>query len=286
MREPSRTKTRDVTGTAASSFPIFAAAASDERKALVVSVHDVAPATRAPAERIVDAMTRHGVRVCSLLVVPNYHHRGESMNDDGFVRWLRDLENAGHEIVIHGYYHQRPRRSDETLREKMITRSYTSDEGEFYDLAYDEAHARITRALTEFRKAHLRPRGFIAPAWLLSEEAERAAADAEMEYTTRLTTLRDLRTEQTFASRSLVYSVRNSWRRAASLAWNGAVSRALAAAPLLRLSLHPPDLEHAEIWRQITRSVERFIETRRPTTYCEWIGERRLEKQDHESKAR
>ena len=43
------------------------------------------------------------------------------------------------------------------------------------------------------------PRGFIAPAWLLGAAAERAAADAEMEYTTRLTGVRDLRSGDNYS---------------------------------------------------------------------------------------
>ncbi len=266
-----------VTGTEATSFPMFADASAVERAALVVSVHDVAPATQSASEKIIAAMARNGARFCSLLVVPDYHHRGRSMDDRAFVQWLRDLEEAGHEIVLHGYFHQRPRQPNETLRAKMITRSYTSDEGEFYDLGYAEAFARISRARDEFLGAGLKPRGFIAPAWLLSAAGERAALDAEMEYTTRLTTVRDLRTSQTTASRSLVYSVRNSWRRAASLAWNGALARGLTQTPLLRLGLHPPDLEHAAVWRQITRSVAQFSERRTPTTYRDWIAGQRIE---------
>ncbi|MGI9086175.1 MAG: DUF2334 domain-containing protein [Chthoniobacterales bacterium] len=274
-----------MTGTAATSFPLFAAAAVEEpRDALVVSVHDVAPATRAASERIVDELARHGVRCTSLLVVPNYHHRGESMQNREFVRWLRELESAGHEIVLHGYYHQRPRRAHESLRAKLITRSYTSDEGEFYDLGYDDALRRITRARGEFVGAGLKPRGFIAPAWLLSAEGERAAAAAEMEYTTRLTSVRDLRTEKSFPSRSLVYSVRNSWRRGASLAWNAALARVLTKSPLLRVGLHPPDLEHAEIWQQITRLIDRLVETRAPTTYRDWIAEQRLQNENRRTK--
>ncbi|MGZ5003813.1 MAG: DUF2334 domain-containing protein, partial [Chthoniobacterales bacterium] len=178
--------------------------------------------------------------------------------------------------VIHGYFHQRPRRSNESFRAKVMTRSYTSDEGEFYDLGYNEALQRITQARDEFVAAGLRPRGFIAPAWLLSAEAERAAADAELEYTTRLTSIVDLRTGENVSARSLVYSVRSGWRRAASLAWNGTCARLLADARLLRLSLHPPDFEHAEIWSQIIHLLDRFTETRTPTTYRDWIAEQRM----------
>ncbi|PZR75058.1 MAG: hypothetical protein DLM73_06210 [Chthoniobacterales bacterium] len=261
--------------TATSLSSIFALSAEAEREALVVSVHDVAPATRAAAEKIVAELAHQRVSVCSLLVVPNYHHRGSSTEDRGFVRWLQELETQGHEIVIHGYFHERPRRDGESVREKFFTRLYTNDEGEFYDLDYDEALRRITRAREEFAAASLTPRGFIAPAWLLGPAAERAAADAEMEYTTRLTGLRDLRSGDDFRARTLVYSVRSGWRRAASLAWNGLLARQLATAQLARVSIHPTDLGHHEIWQQILRLTGRLAENRNATTYRDWVAEKR-----------
>ncbi|MEY2499184.1 MAG: uncharacterized protein QOD12_2740 [Verrucomicrobiota bacterium] len=197
------------------------------------------------------------------------------MEDQAFVRWLRDLEIDGHEIVIHGYFHERPRQETEGAAAKFLTRVYTSDEGEFYDLDYDEAFRRITRAREELNGAGLKPRGFIAPAWLLGSEAERAAAAAEMEYTTRLTGVRDLRSGEEFPARTLVYSVRSGWRRTASLAWNALLCRHLANIPLARVSIHPPDCHHPEIWRQILRSIERLKENRTPTTYRDWVAEKR-----------
>lgn len=242
---------------------------------MIVSVHDVAPATRAAAEEIVAALSRHRVPVCSLLVVPNYHHGGSFAEDRGFVRWLQALEEQGHEIVIHGYFHERRRRNGENLAGKFLTQLYTRDEGEFYDLDYDEAFRRITKARDEFVGAGLTPRGFIAPAWLLGSAAERAAAEAEMEYTTRLTGVRDLRSGNNFPARTLVYSVRSGWRRVASLAWNSALARQLAGAPLARVSIHPSDRDHPEIWRQVLRLTDRLVENRTPTTYRDWIADRR-----------
>lgn len=260
---------------ATSLSPIFALSAEADRQALVVSVHDVAPATQAAAEKIMAELSRRHVPVCSILVVPNYHHLGSSMDDRGFVRWLQDLEAHGHEIVIHGYFHKRPRRAGTNLRAKFLTQLYTSDEGEFYDLDYAEAFRRITQARDEFTRAGLTPRGFIAPAWLLGADAERAAANAEIEYTTRLTAVRDLRSGDDFLARTLAYSVRNRWRRGASLAWNSVLARQLAGAPLFRVSIHPPDQEHPEIWRQILRLTDRLVENRTATTYRDWIAERR-----------
>ncbi|MFN2475715.1 MAG: DUF2334 domain-containing protein [Chthoniobacterales bacterium] len=266
-----------MTSADATVFPIFAAAAEAEKLPAVVSIHDVAPTTRAASEKIVAELSRRGINVCSLLVVPDYHHSGGSMADRGFVQWLRDLESAGHEVVIHGYFHARPRRSRESLRERLVTRFYTSDEGEFYDLSYEEALRRVSQAREEFVSAGLTPRGFIAPAWLLGPEAQRAVADAEMEYTTRLTNVRDLRSGEDFAARSLVYSVRSGWRRGASLAWNAALARVMSGAELLRLAIHPPDIEHDAIWRQISALAGSIAEARTPTTYRDWVGQRRLQ---------
>jgi predicted deacetylase len=264
-----------MTSAVATQFLPAVAAASATKDYLVVSLHDVAPSTQSVADKILSELTQRGIRHCSLLVVPDYHHQGAAMQDRQFVSWLRNLEANGHEIVIHGYFHERPSRGGETLFETLVTRFYTQGEGEFFDIGYEEALQRIQNARDEFQTAGLKPRGFIAPAWLLSSEAERAARDAEMEYTTRLGTVRDLRTGQTFSARSLVYSVRNSWRRTTSLVWNAALARVLKNQTLIRLGIHPPDFSHPTIWRQIVDLINDMAPLRTPTTYQDWIAEQR-----------
>jgi predicted deacetylase len=265
-----------MTTIAVTEFLPLLATAGAAKDALVVSLHDVAPSTQQVSNKIISEMTRRGVRTCSLLVVPDYHHEGLFSKDRQFVSWLRNLEADGYEIVIHGYSHQRPRRANETMRDKFLTRFYSNEEAEFYDLDYDEALRRITTARNEFRAHGLKPRGFIAPAWLLSTEAERAARDAELEYTTRLRTVRDLGSGENFSASSIVYSVRNSWRRAVSCAWNAALFRLLKNNSLLRISIHPPDYSHPEIWQQIVDIIDAASAARVPRTYQEWIAEQRL----------
>lgn len=263
-------------GAAATSLsPVFAGAALAERGSLVVSLHDVAPATRGASEEMAAQLRRRGVDAASFLVVPDYHHRGCSLEDAGFTRWLKDLQSDGHEMVLHGYFHERPAAGSENWRERAVTQIYTAGEGEFYDLPYEEARARIGRGCAQFKAAGLRAHGFIAPAWLLGAEAERAATDAGMEYTTRLRTVRDLRSGRDYAARSLVYSVRNLWRRKVSLGWNRTLLYLTRSSPLVRLSLHPPDLEHSAVWQQILTFVAELTSTRRVTTYRDWIAEQR-----------
>ncbi len=261
---------------AATTFSPIVATALESKGSLVVSIHDIAPATRETAEKIVSELSRRGVTSFSLLVIPNYHRAGSFSADRELGIWLREIEGRGNEIVIHGYFHERPRRAEENLREKFIARVYTNGEGEFYDLDYDEAFRRISRAREEFASLGLSPRGFIAPAWLLSSEGERAARDAGMEYTTRIGSVHDLRSGKNFAARTLVYSGRNHWRRTTSLAWNAALFLAAKQQPLLRLSIHPIDYDQPEIWRQILRIIDEVLPGRTATTYATWVDEQRV----------
>ena len=79
-----------------------------------------------------------------------------------------------------------------------------------------------------------------------------------------------------FKSQSLVWSVRSAWRRQASRAWNALLFRRLAAHPLLRISIHPVDLRHAQIWRQIRLLITRALAEREPLTYHAWLTRQRV----------
>jgi predicted deacetylase len=261
---------------AATEFLPLVATAGAAADSIVVSLHDVAPCTQQITSTIISELSAHGVRVCSVLVVPDYHHEGSFAKHRDFVTWLRVLQADGHEIVIHGYFHERPAQTKETPRDKFMTRFYTQNEGEFYDLSYQEALRRITTARDEFRALGLKPRGFIAPAWLLGSEAEQAVRDAELEYTTRLRTVRDFRSESTFPARTLVYSVHKNWRRALSCTWNAALFRLMKTKPLLRISIHPPDYSQPIIWKQILGFIAAAKGARTATTYQDWIAEQRL----------
>ena len=263
---------------ATTEFLPLVSTASAAADSVVVSLHDVAPCTQKIASTIVSELSAQGVRVCSVLVVPDYHHEGSLGKHREFVTWLRALEADGHEIVIHGYFHERPPQTKETLGDKFVTRFYTQNEGEFYDLSYEEALRRITTARDAFRALGLKPRGFIAPAWLLGNEAEQAVRDAQLEYTTRLRTVCDLRSESIFQARTLVYSVHNNWRRALSRSWNAALFRLLETKPLLRISIHPPDYSQPTIWKQILGFIAATKSARTATTYQDWVAEQRLKR--------
>jgi predicted deacetylase len=241
-------------------------------RALVISLHDVSPHTWPACREILSQLEALGAPPVSLLAIPDHHRKGHFLADDGFRSWLREQSARGHEAVIHGYYHQRARSEGESWRTRMTTRVYTADEGEFYDISEQEADALLRKARAEFEQLELNPRGFIAPAWLLSLPAEAALKSAGIEYTTRLQDVQDLQTGTRHASQSLVWSVRAAWRRQVSLLWNAFLFSRLTANPLLRISIHPVDLHHPAIWRQICRFIRAAQQQdRQALTYADWV---------------
>ncbi len=244
--------------------------------ALVVSLHDVTQFSRKACARILDELSPLGAGVCSLLVIPNYHRRGHFSDDTDFTRWLREKAQAGHEMVIHGYFHERAKPDRETAIQRFITERYTAGEGEFYDMGEADAANWIARGRSDLESAGLDPRGFIAPAWLLSQGSEAALRKSGLDYTTRIGGVLDLRSGVKHASQSLVWSVRAPWRRAMSLAWNAALFQRMRRKRLVRISIHPVDIEHAAIWRQIQRMIRSAARTHRAITYDRWIAESRI----------
>ena len=223
-----------------------------------------------------------GVERTSLLVVPDHHGRGHFLHDPAFCRRLKALSAAGHEVVVHGYFHRRERVATESARTRWITQVYTADEGEFYDLSEAAAAALLARALADFSRLELPapPVGFIAPAWLLGGEAMRAVRGAGFRYTTRLGSVEEFLPNEGLRvvhSQSLVWSCRNAWRRRVSRLWNATLARRLRGNSLVRVGLHPPDLQHAAIWEQVRELIgEALRDGRTPATYAEFIEGRTL----------
>lgn len=239
---------------------------------LVVSIHDVSPQTRDAVAALLADLQSLGLERTSLLVIPDHHHRGNITADAGFCDWLRDQVANGHEPVLHGYFHRRERLAREGAFTRAMTRFYTADEGEFFDIALEPARAALLRGREELTECAGRPpSGFIAPAWLLSPAGETAARELGFVYTARLRTVNRLHGGARWESQSLCWSVRSLWRRQISLAWNARLARSLRAHPLLRISLHPPDFAYPAIWRQVRSLVSRALAERRAMTYAEWV---------------
>ena len=238
---------------------------------MVVSIHDVSPLTWRRAREILADLKSAGITNVSLLVIPDHHRRGLVSGDPEFAGWLRSELAGGCEAVLHGYCHLRENRVGDGPWKRLVTRSYTAGEGEFFDLEKNAALDLLQRGRAALGACGISCAGFIAPAWLLGAAAEEAVCEAGFEYTTRIATVSDFRAGCVHPSRSQVWSVRAAWRRACSLAWNALLFRAAARAPLARIGIHPPDWEHPAIRRQILKIAGMAHAGREAVTYEGWL---------------
>lgn len=241
---------------------------------LCVVLHDVAPATRAGCERVLAALDEVSPGLpLTLLAVPRYHCDPGSAS---FAAWLGERQAGGDEIALHGYTHLDDGEPHGFV-DRLRRRHYTRGEGEFSDLSVVEATQRITAGVRWFARQGLAPRGFVAPAWLMSPGTWEALRWMDLRWTCTLRQLVVLPERRALVSQSLVYSTSTAWRRQMSLAWNATVAAALKNNPLLRLELHPHDADHAAVKRSWQGLLASHLRGRRPATLGDVAERHRIE---------
>lgn len=244
-------------------------------KSLIVSLHDAHPGSRARIAEQVAFLASYGVTRSSILVVPEFHHGAPADADAEFRETVSAWQAAGHELVLHGYFHDRRESPRESLANLFWTRLYTNREAEFLDLPREAARERLARGRKLFDSLGWRATGFVAPAWLMAEGLPNLLAEMGFAYTTRLTEIIPLLpgTNRVMVSQSLCYSTRAAWRRFASAWWNKNLFGRLRETNLIRLSLHPRDLEFPLLRRQIDQIVRAALKRGfAPTTYGDYVA--------------
>jgi predicted deacetylase len=219
---------------------------------LCIAIHDVAPATWPACARLIELLDRHGAPPLTLLVVPDYHHRGTIDTDASFRRAIDARLARGDEVALHGYHHLDDAPPPRTPTQWLSRRVLTAGEGEFAALDARAAGERIERGLQQFLRCDWPVRGFVAPAWLLGADARAALLRTSIAWTSTHTRLESLHDGRCMNAPVLATSARSSWRRLASRAWLRHASRLWREVPLLRLALHPCDAAHVDLlaaWR-------------------------------------
>jgi predicted deacetylase len=244
-------------------------------KSLIVSLHDAHPGSHAQIAEQVAFLADYGIKRSSILVVPEFHHRGSLLNDRAFCAAVSSWQDQGHEIVLHGYFHDRRESPPEKLATLFWTRLYTNREAEFLDLPRDSARQRLEKGRALFELLGWRSTGFVAPAWLMAEGLTNLLAELGFSYTTRVGEIIPLLpgVNRVKSSQSLCYSTRAGWRRFASGVWNKYLYGRLRETELVRLSLHPADLEFPLMRRQIDQILRASLKRGfQPTTYGEYVA--------------
>ena len=225
-----------------------------------MSLHDVTPRHAAPVRQILSWLAERAIAPAQLLVVPDFHGKWPLEGYPDFCQELSAWRGKGHELVLHGHYHQEaPRPAD--LREPVssrLKRSFmTAGEGEFLSLPAREAGALLDRALRVWELSGLGevPGGFIPPAWLHRPDLDQELWKRGFSWTEDHAGFR-FRDGLHVPSPVVTWASRDPVRRIGSRIYCPLAVRLRRSARVLRLAIHPHDFDHPQLIRSIDRTLE------------------------------
>ncbi|CAI8700324.1 putative deacetylase [Pseudomonas sp. IT-347P] len=249
-------------------------AESINQPAVLLVLHDVAPATWADYQPFVAAVDALGTVPMTWLVVPDFHRRNALDAHPAFRRVLDERVARGDELALHGYFHDDQEPAPTTARDWFMRRVYTH-EGEFYRLSREPALARLRAGIDVFQRYDWPLHGFVAPAWLMSDGTRQALRELPLSYTSDPQHLYRLPEFTAINAPGLVWSARSAWRRGLSKLVCEQREQRWRQAPVIRLGLHPVDMRHRFSRDYWLHTLERLLmEGRVPMTKIDWLAQR------------
>ena len=220
--------------------------------AVHVSIHDVSPAWQPEIDLALEYASKIGVRP-ALLVVPNFHGAWPLDAHPEFCARLRGLQEAGHEVYLHGFFHKSRETARRDLAWVYAQKIVSGGEAEFRDLSQPEAEARLTEGEEMLKRAGLRTSGFIAPAWAMHDWLLPILARRGYAFTEDHLHVYDPTSNKKRTSVVLNFASRTPGRLISSVAWCRIAKYARAAVPA-RIAIHPADMRFA-LLRHETRQL-------------------------------
>lgn len=224
---------------------------------LVVSVHDVSPATASESRRWVEDLDARGVPA-SLLVVPGPWRDRTLEDDPGFAAWLRACASGGHELCLHGWDHTAT--TTPTIGRAVIGNLVARGCAEFWYLDEAEAATRAQRGLDTFAELGLRTSGFTPPGWLASAAALRGLRRVGLRYVTSHTSVTDLRTGHRHHALVICHRPHSRGERMGAALMSKGPRVLLGQGGTLRIALHPDDLLRPGLREAALRGIEGALE--------------------------
>ena len=209
------------------------------RRHLLVSLHDIAPASAAATERWLADLDARGVPA-TLLVIPGPWRGSRLSQSPDLVATLHDAASRGHELALHGWAH-RAGPTGPPLR-RAAARLIARGAAEFAALDVREATARLSAGLAELAALGIEPAGFHPPGWLASPGAYQALRRVGLRYSTSHLHVRDLITEQRYTLPALSHRPGGTGEVFAARLMHQSAAAMARAGRSFRVALHPDDL--------------------------------------------
>ena len=234
---------------------------------LLVSLHDVSPRHAAAVDRILSEFHALGLPPAVLLVVPDFHGAWPLSNHPRFLGRLRELGGAGHELALHGYFHQelaQDRSASRGASAFLRRRFLTAGEGEFLSLPPHRERERLDRGLDMWDASGLgRPDGFVPPAWLHRPDLPATLWELGFSWTENHHGL-IFRDRPPLKSPVITWASRDPLRRIGSRFFAPLALRAWRSEPLLRIAVHPHDWDHPVLAASIRTTIRSALARRTP----------------------
>lgn len=241
-------------------------------KRLLASIHDVSPRFEGEVDRLADRLAPFVGQRLAMLVVPD--HWGSAPLTPAFGARLRAWADAGVEMFVHGWFHR-----DDSAHHGVAAikaRRMTAGEGEFLGLGHDEALARMRRGKDLVEQTIGRPAaGFIAPAWLYSDEARAALSEAGFALAEDHARVWAPGGATLARGPVVTWASRSDARALSSLAAAAVLRHALRPLPTVRIAVHPGDVTRPALLRSIDRTFAALMRGRRAARYADLLDESR-----------
>lgn len=224
---------------------------------VLVTIHDVAPPLMPRVEQLWEMCARRGVKP-GLLVVPEWHGEWPIEKDTRCIDWVRGRAAEGAELFLHGERHDEVG-SPRGVADQLRAFGRTNREGEFLTLGLDQARARIDRGLARLRALGMQPIGFVPPAWLARPETHAAVREAGLSVSEDDGTVYAFRVGRVIESPVVRWSSRGALRAYGSLLQAQLRWMLQRGNGLVRIALHPADLDHPATAASVERTLDRWV---------------------------
>ena len=238
---------------------------------LIASIHDVSPRFESEVDALLEILRPHVGDRIAMLVVPNHWGGAPIVPGSPFATKLRGWSDLGTEIFLHGFYHRDDSRH-QAASNRFRARLMTAGEGEFLGLTRTEASARIDEGKQLLEDVTGRPiAGFVAPAWLYGRGALEALADCRIKLAEDHMRVWSPATGAELASGPVItWASRSKLRLASSLVAASALRR--APIKVLRIGMHPPDIDHPALVRSIEATLRSTARRRIAARYSDLLS--------------
>lgn len=241
---------------------------------VLVSLHDVTPAHLPRLERAERVLRRAGVTTAAYLLVPDYHGGHPIAGNDEFQGWCLQSRSFEVEWVLHGYRHLDDAPADSRgLLTAARRRWLTAGEGEFLCLDEREQAARVSLGVAALHFLPRRPRAFVAPAWLYNDALPGVLRAADFGVTEDHRRVYDLVRGLAHACPAITWATRSRMRRIGSRVAAPLALRAFVHLPVVRIALHPFDMDHPATVASIERTLGDALDRRMPASYDVFVGD-------------